>query len=205
MTTVNGQRAFVEESFLNLSADNQYAFVVLLLERLTTICREVFPKGLPTKGIPYKKVSAATDILWQRVETRSKDPQLKRRSDGWQPVDKDGHFAPGAGADLGFQVANLISELAVVDLDGSMTRVLEVARSAHYTTLHCQADRFAPHPTLDSELDPTVNAALLLEYDTERAILDALAGQDQTSITELQQRGERAARAIAELRDYPTP
>ena len=86
-----------------------------------------------------------------------------------------------------------------------MTRVLEVARSAHYTTLHCQADRFAPHPTLDSELDPTVNAALLLEYDTERAILDALAGQDQTSITELQQRGERAARAIAELRDYPTP
>jgi hypothetical protein len=122
-----------------------------------------------------------------------------------RPTNKDGNFAPEAGADLGFQVANLISELAVVDLDGSMTWVLEVARSAHYTSLHRRADRLARHPTLDSELDPTENAALLLEYDTERAMLDALGGQDQTSITELQQQGERAARATAELRDYPTP
>ena len=199
MTTVAFQRDAVAESFRRLSPPRQYTFVLLLLERLLTICRETFPSGLPTKVIPYEEVDSALECLWRRVGTLAEEASIGHMSKNWRPLTSTGHVEHRPGAAIGFHVSDLISRLSAVDLHSPMDGLREVAWEAMQSLLF----RLPENPDysksfIHSELDAALNGALLLEYETQRAVLTALHESDQLAVTELREGSRLTAKVIAD-------
>lgn len=197
--TVSSQRDFVTESFQQLAPSRQYIFLLLILERLFTMCRMTFPVGLPTRMIPYEQVGSAVDVLWGRLGSSEEQSSLERISRTWLPLTSTGVVEHRPGAAIGFHVADLISRLATTDLDQPADRQLDVA----WETMQSLLFRLPENPDysksiVDSELDRDLNASLLLEYETQRVVLVSLREPGEPAVDELRHKCRQAAEAIAD-------
>jgi hypothetical protein len=202
--TVSVQREFVRESFRRLAAQQQFVFLMLMLERLLAICTKTFPDGLPTKSVSYERVTEAVEALWTRLEVTDARESVARLAESWRPLTSTGHVEHKPGAALGFHVADLISRLARVDVRHQIDGTLDVAWEAVQSVLF----RLPEHPDysqsfVDTDLDPGLNGALLLEYETQRTAIAALNATAEVEVGDLRQVSQAVAFTIAEReREY---
>lgn len=198
--SVSAQRALVNESFQRLSPVGQYVFLLLMVERLVTICKATFPSGLPTRMVAYEEVDESMAGLWSRVDViDQKKESIASTAEAWRPFTPAGLVQHEPGAALGFHVADLISRLAFADLHHQIDGILDVAWEAVQSLLF----RMPENPDysvrfIDTELDPDLNAALLLEYEIQRAALATLNSAADDAFADLRHASQMAALVIAE-------
>lgn len=198
--TITEQRAFVTDGFARLANGRQYEFLLLLLDQLLAICRETFPRGLPTRWVPYGEVDNAVARLWERGEPgRAVEVQaIADVAEAWLPVTPEGYVEHEPGAALGYHVADLIARLARVDVEGQMDEVLEVAWEAlHSLLFRISPDHDYSRRLVDADLDATTNGSLLLEYQAQRTMLDALDSRPPAAASSLRTTAREAALVIA--------